>query len=186
MGELRDRDEKLVMKDAEISRLRKGLIDAEIAIKSQENLNALPFSAGITSSALSPYMMIGKLESEVEAANDESNILRAWIRQLDDELNKESATAHSNTAAGTGHAHQQPSHPENQRVTELLREVNKKILDGKGVSVDEGAGIPNYRRPDGNDDPDFPDGPPDPNGGQVGGCYVFVQCCKSKCLTVSF
>ena len=110
LGELRDRDEKLVMKDAEISRLRKGLIDAEIAIKSQENLNALPFSAGITSSALSPYMMIGKLESEVEAANDESNILRAWIRQLDDELNKESATAHSNTAAGTGHAHQQPSH----------------------------------------------------------------------------
>ena len=164
LGELRDRDEKLVMKDAEISRLRKGLIDAEIAIKSQENLNALPFSAGITSSALSPYMMIGKLESEVEAANDESNILRAWIRQLDDELNKESVTAHSNTAAGTGHAHQQPSHPENQRVTELLREVNKKILDGKGVSVDEGAGIPNYRRPDGNDDPDFPGGPPDPNG----------------------
>ena len=109
-------------------------------------------------------MMIGKLESEVEAANDESNILHAWIRQLDDELNKESATAHSNTAAGTGHAHQQPSHPENQRVTELLREVNKKILDGKGVSVDEGAGIPNYRRPDGNDDPDFPGGPPDPNG----------------------
>ena len=49
-------------------------------------------------------------------------------------------------------------------MTELLREVNKKILDGKGVSVDEGAGIPNYRRPDGNDDPDFPGGPPDPNG----------------------
>ena len=30
--------------------------------------------------------------------------------------------------------------------------------------MDEGAGIPNYRRPDGNDDPDFPGGPPDPNG----------------------
>ena len=77
LGELRDRDEKLVAKDAEISRLRKGLIDAELAIKSQESLNALPFSAGITSSGLSPYMIIGKLESEVEAANDESNILRA-------------------------------------------------------------------------------------------------------------
>ena len=31
-------------------------------------------------------------------------------------------------------------------------------------SAYEGAGIPNYRRPDGNDDPDFPGGPPDPNG----------------------
>ena len=96
LGELRDRDEKLMVKDAEISKLRKGLIDAEIAIKSQESLNALPFSAGITSSGLSPYMIIGKLESDIEAANDESNVLRAWIRQLDDELNKESATAHSN------------------------------------------------------------------------------------------
>ena len=74
LGELRDRDEKLAAKDAEISRLRKGLIDAEVAIKSQESLNALPFSAGITNSGLSPYMIIGKLESEVEAANDESNI----------------------------------------------------------------------------------------------------------------
>ena len=164
LGELRDRDEKLMVKDAEISKLRKGLIDAEIAIKSQESLNALPFSAGITSSGLSPYMIIGKLESDIEAANDESNVLRAWIRQLDDELNKESATAHSNIAAGTGQVHQLPSHSENQRVSELLREVNKKILDGKGVSIDEGAGIPDYRRPDGNDDPDFPGGPPDPNG----------------------
>ena len=153
-----------MVKDAEISRLRKSLIDAEIAIKSQESLNALPFSAGITSSGLSPYMIIGKLESEIESANDESNILRAWIRQLDDELNKESATAHSNIAASTGQAHQQSSHSENRRISELLREVNKKILDGKGVSIDEGAGIPDYRRPNGNDDPDFPDGPPDPNG----------------------
>ena len=55
LGELRDRDEKLAAKDAEISRLRKGLIDAEVAIKSQESLNALPFSAGITNSGLSPY-----------------------------------------------------------------------------------------------------------------------------------
>ena len=74
LGELRDRDEKLMVKDAEISKLRKSLIDAEIAIKSQESLNALPFSAGITSSGLSPYMIIGKLESDIEAANDESNI----------------------------------------------------------------------------------------------------------------
>ena len=164
LGELRDRDEKLMAKDAEISRLRKSLIDAEIAIKSQESLNALPFSAGITSGGLSPYMIIGKLESDIEAANDESNILRAWIRQLDDELNKESATAHTNIAASTGRAHQQSSHSENRRISELLREVNKKVLDGKGVSIDEGAGIPDYRRPNGNDDPDFPDGPPDPNG----------------------
>ena len=164
LGELRDRDEKLAAKDAEISRLRKGLIDAEVAIKSQESLNALPFSAGITNSGLSPYMIIGKLESEVEAANDESNILRAWIRQLDDELNTESATARANIAASAGQAHQQSSHPENRRISELLREVNKKVLDGKGVSIDEGAGIPDYRRPNGNDDPDFPDGPPDPNG----------------------
>ena len=56
----------MAAKDAEISRLRKGLIDAEVAIKSQESLNALPFSAGITNSGLSPYMIIGKLESEVE------------------------------------------------------------------------------------------------------------------------
>ena len=139
LGELRDRDEKLMVKDAEISRLRKSLIDAEIAIKSQESLNALPFSAGITSSGLSPYMIIGKLESDIEAANDESNVLRAWIRQLDDELNKESATAHANIAASTGQAHQQSSHSENRRVSELLREVNKKILDGKGVSIDEGS-----------------------------------------------
>ena len=130
-----------MVKDAEISRLRKSLIDAEIATKSQESLNALPFSAGVTNSGLSPYMIIGKLESDIEAANDESNVLRAWIRQLDDELNKESATAHSNIAAGTGQSHQQPSHSENRRVSELLREVNKKILDGKGVSVDEGAGV---------------------------------------------
>ena len=87
-------------------------------------------------------MIIGKLESDIEAANDESNVLRAWIRQLDDELNKESATAHSNIAAGTGQVHQLPSHSENQRVSELLLEVNKKILDGKGVSIDEGAGSP--------------------------------------------
>ena len=94
------------MKDAEISRLRKSLIDAEIAIKSQESLNALPFSAGITSSGLSPYIIIGKLESDIEIANDESNVLRAWIRQLDDELNKESATAHTNIAASIGQANQ--------------------------------------------------------------------------------
>ena len=151
LGELRDRDEKLMAKDAEISRLRKSLIDAEIAIKSQESLSALPFSAGITSGGLSPYMIIGKLESDIEAANDESNILRAWIRQLDDELNKKSATAHTNIAANTGQAHQQSSHSENRRISELLREVNKKVLDGKGVSIDEGAGIPDYRRPNGND-----------------------------------
>ena len=90
--------------------------------------------------------------------------MRAWIRQLDDELNTESATAHANIAASAGQAHQQSSHPENRRISELLREVNKKVLDGKGVSIDEGTGIPDYRRPNGNDDPDFPDGPPDPNG----------------------
>ena len=164
LGELRDRDEKLMVKDTEISKLRKSLIDAEIAIKSQESLNALPFSAGITSSGLSPYMIIGKLESDIEAANDESNILRAWIRQLDEELNKEYTAAHSNNAASTEQIYQRSAHPENQRVSELLREVNKKILDGKGVSVAEGAGIPDYKRPGGGDDPDFPSGPPDPNG----------------------
>ena len=164
LGELRDRDEKLMVKDVELSKLRKSLIDAEIAIKSQESLNALPFSAGITSSGLSPYMIIGKLESDIEAANDESNILRAWVRQLDDELSKDCAAAHPNTAMGTGQVYQQPAHHENQRVSELLREVNKRILDGKGVSVSEGAGIPDYKRPDGNDDPDFPSGSPGPNG----------------------
>ena len=39
LGELRDRDEKLMVKDAEISKLRKSLIDAEIAIKSQERVS---------------------------------------------------------------------------------------------------------------------------------------------------
>ena len=153
-----------MVKDAEISKLRKSLIDAEIAIKSQESLNALPFSAGITSNGLSPYMIIGKPESDVEAANDESNILRAWVRQLDEELSKECAAAHPNAATGTGQVYQRPAHHENQRVSELLREVNKKILDGKGVNVSEGAGIPDYKRPDGNGDPDLPNGPPDPDG----------------------
>ena len=85
LGELRDKDEKLVMKDSEIARLRKSLIDSEMSIKNQESLNPLPFSAGIAHSGVSPYMIIGKLESGIEAANDESNILRAWIRQLDEE-----------------------------------------------------------------------------------------------------
>ena len=95
-----------MVKDAELSKLRKSFIDAEIVIKSQESLNALPFSEGITSSGLSPYMIIGKLESDIEAANDESNILRAWVRQLDDEHSKECAAAHPNTAMGTGQVYQ--------------------------------------------------------------------------------
>ena len=125
LGELRDKDEKLMLKDSEIAKLRKSLIDAEIAIKNQESLNALPFSAGITNSGLSPYMIIGKLESDIEAPNDESNLLRAWIRQLDEELNKEYMAAQPNY---TGQVSQRPAHPENERVSELLREVNKRIL----------------------------------------------------------
>ena len=164
LGELREKDEKIMLKDSEIAKLRKSLIDAETAIKNQENLNMLPYSAGILNSDLSSRVVIGKLESDVQAANDESNVLRAWIRQLDEELNKEYMTAQSNNAASTEQVYQRPAHPENQRVSELLREVNKKILDGKGVSVAEGAGIPDYKRPNGGDDPDFPNGPPDPNG----------------------
>ena len=164
LGGLRDRDEKLMLKDSEIAKLRKSLIDAETAIKNQESLNMLPYSAGIVNSDLSSRMVIGKLESDVKAANDESNVLRAWIRQLDEELNKEYMAAQSNNAASTEQVYQRPAHSENQRVSELLREVNKKILDGKGVSVAEGAGIPDYKRPSGDDDPDFPNGPPDPNG----------------------
>ena len=163
-GELREKDEKLMLKDSEIAKLRKSLMDAETAIKNQESLNMLPYSAGIASSDLSSRMVIGKLESDVKAANDESTVLRAWIRQLDEELNKEYMAAQSNNAASTEQVYQRPAHSENQRVSELLREVNKKILDGKGVSVAEGAGIPDYRRPGDADDPDFPNGPPDPNG----------------------
>ena len=164
LGELREKDEKLMLKDAEIAKLRKSLIEADAALKNQESLNMLPFSAGMTGSSVSPYMIIGKLESDVEAANDESNILRAWIRQLDDELNRECMAAQSNIATGTEQMYQRPSNPENQRVSELLREVNKRIQDGRGVSVAEGAGIPDYKKPSGGDDPDFPNGPPDPDG----------------------
>ena len=164
LGELRDKDEKLMMKESDISKLRKSLIDAEMSIKNQDSLNALPFSAGIAHSSVSPYMIIGKLESDIEAANDESNILRAWIRQLDEEFNKESMAAQPNYAASTEQVYQRPAHPESQRVSELLREVNKRIADGKGVTVAAGAGIPDYKKPGGGDDPDFPDGPPDPNG----------------------
>ena len=164
LGELRERDEKIMLKDSEIAKLRKSLIDAETSIKNQENLNMLPYSAGIVNSDLSSRVVIGKLENDVQAANDESNVLRAWIRQLDEELNKEYMVAQSNNAASTEQVYQRPAHLENQRVSDLLREVNKKILDGKGVSVAEGAGIPDYKRPGGGDDPDFPSGPPDPNG----------------------
>ena len=164
LGELREKDEKIMLKDSEIAKLRKSLMDAETAIKNQESLNMLPYSAGIASSDLSSRMVIGKLESDVKTANDESTVLRAWIRQLDEELNKEYMAAQSNNAASTEQVYQRPAHSENQRVSELLHEVNKKILDGKGVSVAEGAGIPDYRRPGDGDDPDFPNGPPDPNG----------------------
>ena len=144
LGELRDRDEKLVAKDAEISRLRKGLIDAEVAIKSQESLNALPFSAGITNSGLSPYMIIGKLESEVEAANDESNILRAWIRQLDDEPNTESATAHANIAARA----EQGKHINNHRILRTEEYLNsfvrstRRFWMGKELALMKGQEFP--------------------------------------------
>ena len=42
LGELREKDEKIMLKDSEIAKLRKSLIDAETAIKNQENLNMLP------------------------------------------------------------------------------------------------------------------------------------------------
>jgi hypothetical protein len=61
-------------------------------------------------------------------------------------------------------AYQRPAHPEHQRVSELLRDVNRKILAGIGVKVAEGAGIPDYKMPSGGDGPDLPNGPPDPDG----------------------
>ena len=126
LGELRDKDEKLMMKESEVAKLRKSLIDAEMSIKNQESLNSLPFSAGIAHNGMSPYMIIGKLESDIAAANDESNVLRAWIRQLDEELNKESMAAQPNYAASTERVYQQYAHPESQRVSELLRPSQQK------------------------------------------------------------
>ena len=80
LGELRDRDKKLKMKESEIVSLRNSLREAEAIVKYQENPNVLPFSAGIQNAELSSRMVIGTLENEVQAANDESTILGAWVR----------------------------------------------------------------------------------------------------------
>ena len=164
LGELRERDEKLKLKESEIMVLRNSLKEAETIIKYQEDSNMLPYSAGIPHSDLSSRAIIGTLESEVRAANDESTVLRAWVRQLDEALKEESIAAQPNSALTMEQAYQRPAHPEHQRVSELLRDVNRKILAGIGVKVAEGAGIPDYKMPSGGDGPDLPNGPPDPDG----------------------
>ena len=164
LGELRERDEKLKLKESEIMVLRNSLKEAETIIKYQEDSNMLPYSAGIPHSDLSSRAIIGTLESEVRAANDESTVLRAWVRQLDEALKEESIAAQPNSVLTMEQAHQRPAHPKHQRVSELLRDVNRKILAGIGVKVAEGAGIPDYKMPSGGDGPDFPNGPPDPDG----------------------
>ena len=164
LGELRERDEKLKLKESETLVLKDSLREAEAIIKYQGDTNMLPYSAGIPQSDPSTRAIIGTLENEVRAANDESTILRAWVRQLDEAMKEESVAAQSNNALTTEQAYQQQANPEHQRISELLREVNRKILAGTGVKVAEGAGLPDYKMPNGGDVPDFPNGSPDPDG----------------------
>ena len=132
LGELRERDEKLKMKESEIMVLRNSLKEAETIIRYQGDSNMLPHSAGIPHSNLPSGAIIGTLE-KVKAANDESTVLRAWVRKLDEALKEESIAAQPNNALTMEQAYQQTAHPEHQRVSELLRDVNKKILSGIGV-----------------------------------------------------
>jgi hypothetical protein len=164
LGELRERDEKLKLKESEIMVLRNSLKEAETIIKYQGDSNMLPDSAGMPHNDQSSTGIIGPLEKEVRAANDEATVRRAWVRQLDEALKEESNAAQPKTALTVEQAYQQPVHPEQQRVSELLRDVNRKISSGIGVRVAAGAGIPDYKAPSGGDGPNFPNGPPDPDG----------------------
>ena len=102
MGELRDRDEKLKLKGPEIQNmkrsvddLRRSLRDAEIVIKTQGDPSQLPYSAGIPPIDLSSRSKVEALENEVNAANTEMTVLRAWNRQLDEALNEEMNAANA-------------------------------------------------------------------------------------------
>lgn len=132
MGELRDRDENLKLKNSEIQAmkrniddLRRSLKDAEIIIKAQGNSNMLPYSAGIPSTDPSSRSIIEALENEVSAANTEMTVLRAWNRQLDEALNEETNAANAGNVPDESVNHQ-PQQP-GQRVADLLRDVDRKI-----------------------------------------------------------
>ena len=95
MGEIQDRDEKISIKNSEITdmkrqvdELRKSLGDSETFI-SRVNLNALPYSAGIPNHDLASRLVIDKLENDVSEANSENAILKSWVSQIDKELNYE-------------------------------------------------------------------------------------------------
>ena len=132
MGELRDRDENLKLKNSEIQAmkrniddLRRSLKDAEIIIKAQGNSNMLPYSAGIPSTDPSSRSIIEALENEVSAANTEMTVLRAWNWQLDEALNEETNAANAGNVPDESVNHQ-PQQP-GQRVADLLRDVDRKI-----------------------------------------------------------
>ena len=108
-------------------------------------------------------MVIEKLENEVNAANNEVNVLRAWVRQLDEALTEENNAASANNIPAVENAYQLSSQPD-QRVSKLLRDVDQKIAAGIGVRIAEGAGLPDYGVPNGGGGPSFPNGPPDPGG----------------------
>jgi len=163
MGELRDRDEKLKLKDSEIQNmkrnvddLRRSLKDAEIIIKTQGDPSRLPYSAGIPPIYPSSRSRVEVLENEVNAANTEMTVLRTWNPKLDEALNEEMNASNAGYVPNEP-VNQQPSQP-GQRVAELLRDVDRKIaadMRAQGFDVPNGDGPP---------DPSGPPGPPEPPG----------------------
>jgi len=166
MGELRDRDEWLMLKDSEIQDmkrnaddLRRSLKDSEAIIKAQGNPSSLPYSAGIPPIDPSSRAIIEALENEVDSANTEMAVLRAWNRQLDEALNEETNAANTGNAS-VSHVYQQPSQP-SQRVAELLREVERKAAADRRA---QGSDVPNGGGPHDPGGPSGPPGPPEPPG----------------------
>ena len=78
---------------------------------------------------------------------------------------KNSQRLTTNIAAGTGQVHQLPSHSRGSEeyLNSYVRST-RRFWMGKELALMKEQAFPDYRRPDGNDDPDLPGGPPDPSG----------------------
>ena len=120
VGELQDKEQQLKLKQDRLNASEQEVYDLRMrgsnGSPSTFDPSRQSFSAGIPPMSLEAGEQISTLKAELQKANDEMKVLRAWNRQLDDALTDE-----MNAAQAEGDAK-----------TEKVKESSKPQSSGQG------------------------------------------------------